>query len=163
MTTPNDVIATGLRQTEGLFRRFTADLKPVEWHAQPVPGVNSVAWVVGHLTVIDHKRAAALGAADLPGLPAGFAERYSQTRKPAEAQTGLDSDDELTRLFLAVRASLTAAVLAASAEQLAEPLPTPGPLFATQGEAALFMGLHAAMHLGQITVIRRLLGYPPVS
>ena len=163
MRTVNDAIVTGLQVSEKLFRRFTADLKPTEWHYQPVPGVNTVAWVVGHLVLIDHRRAVALGAAGLPDLPSGFAERYAPTRQTAVTQSDLDSATVLTRLFHEGRVHLVAAVLAASPSLLAEPLPNPHPLFANHGEAALFMGQHTVLHLGQITVIRRLLGYPPAT
>lgn len=161
--TPNEAVAQALRASTALFHRYVDDLKPAEWHAQPVAGVNTVAWIVGHLTVVEHRRATALGATDLPALPDGFADRYTATRKAAEAQAGLDPAETLTGLFLAVRDRLTAAVLAAPAAKLAEPLPTPHPLFADQAEAALFMALHTSLHLGQITVVRRALGYPPVS
>ena len=161
--TPNEAIVAGLRTSEVLFRRFTADLKPTEWHYQPVPGMNTVAWIVGHLVLIEHRRATALGATGLPELPDGFVERYGPTRTSAEPQTGLDSAGHLTQLFHAVRGRFVVAVRAASPAIMAEPLPTPHPLFADQGEAAAFMGQHAALHLGQITVLRRLLGYPPVT
>ena len=35
-------------------------------------------------------------------------------------------------------------------------------MFATLGEMLNFMALHAAMHAGQITIIRRSLGRPPI-
>ena len=38
----------------------------------------------------------------------------------------------------------------------------PHPMFATIGELANFMALHAAMHAGQVTIIRRSLGRPPI-
>ena len=163
MRTVNETIVAGLRTSEVLFRRFTADLKPTEWHYQPVPGVNTVAWLVGHLVLVEHRRAVALHATDLPELPAGFEGRYTATRQTAVSQTDLDSSTVLTRLFHEVRGRLVAAVVVAPASLLAEPLATPNSLFATVGESVLFMGQHAALHLGQITVIRRLLGYPPVT
>lgn len=161
--TPNEAIAKALRASTGLYHRYVDDLKPIEWHSQPVAGVNSVAWIVGHLTLVEHRRAVALGAVDLPTLPDGFAERYGATRQAAGTQAGLDTAADLTKLFLEVRDKLIAAVLATTVSKLAEPLATPHPLFGDQAEAAQFMALHTSLHLGQITVVRRLLGYPPVA
>ena len=160
--TLSEAVVEGLRVSDVLFQRYVADLKPTEWHFQPVPGMNTVAWVVGHLTLVEHRRATALGATGLPDLPAGFAERYGPTRQPAGAQPALDSPAELTRLFHAVRDRLRAAVREATPERLAAPLAPPHPLFATVGEATLFLPQHAALHFGQVTVLRRILGYPPV-
>ena len=43
-----------------------------------------------------------------------------------------------------------------------KPVDKPHPMFATLGELANFMALHATMHAGQITIIRRSLGRPPI-
>ncbi len=164
MRTVNDALVASLTATTALFHRAVADLKPTEWHYQPVAGMNTVAWIIGHVTLIDHRRTTALGATGLPVLPDGFADRYGQTRKPAVTQTGLDSAALLTALFLQTRERFVAAARTATLEKLSEPLTAPHPLFADLGESVLFVsGPHAALHIGQITVIRRLLGYPPVA
>ncbi len=161
--TPNEAILFSLKASEVLLHRYVDDLKPAEWHVPPCPGGNTVAWVVGHLALVEHRRAAAFGTADLPPLPAGFADRYGQTKQTAGDQSALDDRDTLLTLFATVRAALFAAVKAAPVEKLSEPPPTANPLVADLGESTLFLGLHAALHLGQVTVIRRQLGYPPVS
>lgn len=161
--TPHDAILYSLRASEVLLHRYVGDLKPAEWHVPPCPGGNTVAWVVGHLALIEYRRVTAFGGADLPPLPAGVAERYGQTKQAAGDQSALDDRDTLLGLFATVRAALVAAVKAAPVEKLSEPPPTANPLAADLGESVLFMGLHASLHLGQVTVIRRQLGYPPVS
>jgi hypothetical protein len=65
-------------------------------------------------------------------------------------------------LFNQHRERLIDAVRRATPEQLDKPLENPRPMFKTVGEMANFMALHVAMHAGQITMIRRSLGRPPL-
>ena len=51
----------------------------------------------------------------------------------------------------------------APAEKLNQALEKPNPLFGTLGQMANFMAQHATMHAGQITMIRRGLGRPPIN
>ncbi len=161
--TPVDVIAFALRQSRTMIHRFVDDLKPGEFEHQPCDGANCAAWVLGHLALTDRRQLGWLGATDLPTLPVGFEERFVTTREKAVNQSGFGDPAELLRLFDTHRDALLAFLPLVSAGKLAEPLPVPRPLFSTVGEAALFMALHVAMHTGQLSVIRRSLGYPPVS
>ncbi len=158
-----EAIAYGLRVSKFLFHRYLDDLKPDQFEHQPVEGANSIAWIVGHLTLTDRRTLIGLGATDLPALPAGFEERFSATRTKAGAQRGYGDPRELVALFDAHRDRLIATVLAADDAKLREPPGFQNPVFADRGEGALFMGLHTSMHLGQITIIRRSLGYPPIT
>ncbi|MFO0848730.1 MAG: DinB family protein [Gemmataceae bacterium] len=164
LATPSDALATTLVASQKLFHRYLDDLKPEHFAHQPMPGVNSAAWVVGHLALTDRRMLAnRLGVTDLPPLPAGFEERFAATRAAAGTQADLGDSAELVALFDAHRSRLIEAVRAAPVDVLNRPLDAPHPLFATVGEAAGFMAVHTAMHLGQVTVIRRSLGYPPVA
>jgi uncharacterized damage-inducible protein DinB len=58
--------------------------------------------------------------------------------------------------------ALIAAVKRSSPKQLDTAVPKPRPMFKTMGELANFMALHATVHIGQITIIRRSLGRPPI-
>jgi uncharacterized damage-inducible protein DinB len=53
-------------------------------------------------------------------------------------------------------------VRAATPQQLDQPLDKPHPMFKSVGEFANFAAAHAVMHAGQLTIIRRSLGRPPV-
>ena len=162
MPAPNDVIAFALAASHTRFHTFVDDLKPDEFERQPIPGVNSVAWMVGHLALTDRRILGLLGAA-LPPLPDGFAEKFQTTKRPAGEQRGLGAPAELLAAFDAHRRALIDAVRAAAPDALGAPMPTPHPLFTTVGDAAAFMAVHLGLHAGQITVIRRALGYPPVA
>ncbi len=81
--TPNDAIAGGYRMAKLLLHRMVDDLTPAEFGHQPVPGTNSPAWVVGHLAQTLRRTAGRMGAAGLPPLPAGPADRFNATKQPA--------------------------------------------------------------------------------
>src|SRR5437762_361170 len=51
----------------------------------------------------------------------------------------------------------------ATPEQLNKPVENPRPVFSTPGEAMVFAAVHTMLHVGQITLIRRNLGRPPLS
>jgi hypothetical protein len=99
---------------------------------------------------------------DLPALPDGFEPRFATTRAAATAQAGLGDPLELVALFDRHRAMLIERLPSVDPALFVLETAVKRPTFADRGEAALFMGLHAAMHAGQISVIRRALGYPPV-
>lgn len=159
--TANDAIASALSASLNRFHAFVDDLSPAEFEAQPIPGVNSIAWMLGHLAVTDRRIVGLLGG-DLPPLPDDFAARFQTTKQRAVEQKGLGDPKELLAIFDAHRKALIAAVRAAAPERLAAALPTPHPLFGTVGEAAAFLAVHLGLHAGQVTVIRRALGYPPL-
>jgi uncharacterized damage-inducible protein DinB len=161
LTTPNDVITFALRASHNRFRRFLEDLKPTEFSFQPIAGANSIAWMLGHLTLVDRRILGFFGV-EGPALPVGFADRFQTTGKPAEGQSGLGDPAELLALFDAHRTLLIETVERADAATLNKPLEKPHPLFSTVGEAAAFMAVHLGLHSGQVSMIRRSLGYPPV-
>lgn len=161
-TMPNGAIAYSLKVSTMLFHRYVDDLKPSDFEHQPSPGVNCAAWIIGHLTLTDRRSVVGLGVTELPSLPAEFEAKFATTKASANTQSGFGDPIELVKLFDAHRAKLIATVLVADLTKLQEPPVVPSPLFNSRGEAALFMGLHTAMHLGQITIIRRSLGYPPI-
>src|SRR5262245_38819766 len=116
--TANEVIASSLTASHGRFRTFVDDLSPAEFEAQPIPGVNSIAWMLGHLALTDRRIAGLLGG-QLPPLPDGFEVPFKTTKQPAVEQKGLGDPKELLAVFDAHRHALIAAVRAATPEQLA--------------------------------------------
>lgn len=159
--TLNDTIAFVLKASQARLHMYIDDLKPAEFAHQPFPGVNSIAWILGHLTLTD-RRILGLFGAELPPLPDGFDTPFKTTKQPAVTQTGLGNPTDLIAAFDAHRTKLIATVEQAKPDALNTPLPNPVATAKTVGEAAAFMAVHVGLHAGQITLIRRSLGYPPV-
>lgn len=163
MASAQEMIAHSLHAAQLMMHRFIDELKPAEFLHQPCPGSNCTAWILGHLTRTAHRQLKFLGAANVPDLPAGFEEKFATTKVAATAPGDCGDPKELVRLFDDMHQRLVAQAKQMSDAALAGPPPFAAPLFANAGEALNFMGLHIAMHLGQVTVIRRSLGYPPVA
>ena len=161
MSTTNDTIAFALTASQALLNRYTADLKPEEYLHRPTPASNCAAWLIGHLTLTERNALKALGAGDLPPLPDGFEKRFSRDEGCPQAGEFGDAT-ALMPLFNQHRERLIDAVRRATPQQLDAPLEKPRPLFNTVGAMAHFMAIHVAVHAGQITMIRRSLGRPPI-
>ena len=167
--TPNSIIAGAFRSGRHMVHRFVDDLSPAEWAHQPVPGANSALWIVGHLALVARRIAAGrLGVpeAELPAVAEDEAKPFATTRQAAADQSSLGDPQKWLRLFDACTETCIGAVAELPAEQLAAPAPTPAPgLLApgsTYGELLnLLAGHHVALHVGQLTTIRRSLGKPP--
>jgi uncharacterized damage-inducible protein DinB len=162
MQTPNDVIAHSLATSQTMLQRFTADLSPQEYLHRPAEKANCTAWLIGHLALSERRALTMLGAADLPALPGGFDKRFSREAGCPEAAEFGDVTT-LMPIFDQHRQRLIDAVRRATPEQLNKPLEKPMPMFKTVGEFVNFMAIHAVMHAGQITIIRRSLGRPPMA
>ena len=160
MPTANDAIAHALKVSQTLLQRYVADLNSQEYLHRPSPSANCAAWIVGHLTVSERGGLKRLGA-PMPELPEGFEHRFSREEGCPQAQEFGDVT-RLMPLFDEHRNRLIAAVKSATPEQLDKPLEKAHPLFNTVGEFLTFYALHGAMHAGQITMIRRSLGRPPL-
>ena len=161
MTSAKEALAHSLANSKMMLKRFTDDLKPDEYLHRPSPKANCVAWLIGHLALADRSTAQALGAKDLPELPAGFDKKFSRDQGCPEA-TEFGDVSILWPVFEKHRDLLIATVMRATQEQLDQPTKKVLPMFKNAGEFANFMSLHTAMHAGQITMIRRSLGRPPI-
>jgi uncharacterized damage-inducible protein DinB len=161
LPTPNDVIAHALSCTHLMVNRFTADLQPAEYLHRPAPKANCAAWTIGHLALSDRGALKRMDVQDLPPLPEGFEKRFS--RDEGCPQAGEFGDvSQILPIFNAHRERLLEVVKEASPAHFDRALEKPHPMFKTLGEYIVFMAAHTAMHVGQITIIRRSLGRPPL-
>ena len=161
MPTANDVIVHTLTRSKLMLKLYTQDLKPAEYLYRASEKANCVAWLLGHLALSDRTVLERLGSRDLPELPDGFAKRFSRDAGCPQADDFGDVSI-LWPLFEKHRDMLIATVQRAPQELLDKPMEKPHPMFGNLGELVNFIALHSAMHAGQITLIRRSLGYPPL-
>lgn len=155
------VLVHSLTMSGAMIDWFCNDLSDTEMHHRPCDGANCAAWIVGHLTDYDHKVAARLGATKLVTLPPGFSDTYSREGSAPKAETFGDCAT-LRSLFKSARSALIDLTTSLSAEKLTSVVDKPTARYRTVSEMLGFMGLHTALHAGQITIIRRSLGRPPL-
>jgi hypothetical protein len=159
--TPNDVLIKSLADSAAFLHRYCDDLTPQEWLHRPTLKANCAAWTVGHLALTDRSACVRFGVTKLPELPDGFEKRFSRDEGCPQAGEFGDVSVVLPT-FDVHRKLLIESVGAATPVQLARPLEKPHPRFGNLMEVASFMATHTAMHAGQITIIRRSLGRPPL-
>ncbi len=161
--TTHELLGAAYRMGRQMVHRLCDDLTPEEFQHQPLPGLNSAAWIVGHLAVTARRTAERLGATGLPPLNEEYIGLFSATKRPAGDQKGLPGKDEVLPLFDLCLGKLIEAVQALPTDALDGPPPHIGPYATNYAEAVLFGGLHISLHCGQISTIRRSLGKPPLA
>ena len=90
-----------------------------------------------------------------------FEKRFGREEDAPRARSFGDAQ-MLPAVFKSHRDALFNAVEAADAAEFDKALPQPSRIASTLGELLLFDAIHVAMHIGQISAIRRSLGRPPL-
>lgn len=158
-----EAIKTALAMSDMVWKGYVADLSDADLLVRPVPGINHIAWQLGHLITAEHGMIEGCCPGTMPPLPAGFAERHAkETASSDDAGLFLSKDDYL-RAADAQRSGLLAALDRLSDADLDRPTPERFQKFAaTTGALMLMQATHWLMHAGQWAVTRRKLGHPPL-
>jgi hypothetical protein len=146
--------------TIGLLDRTPA----AEWFRLPAGGVSHVAWQVGHLAFSEYRLAlwrvrgerpddAALFSPEFKGLfGANSVPQAGSSYPPAELRAVLDR----------VHGQVLRELPCLDEAELDRPVPQPHPFATTKLRALLWCANHEMLHAGQIGLLRRHLGYPPM-
>jgi hypothetical protein len=138
-----------------------ADIDESQMGVQPVAGMNTPRWIMGHLCVAIDYAGRILGIE--PICPREWVKSFGPGTDPANAPEV--PKGELLALFERVVTAVSSAAATASEDRLARPN-TFEPVrqaFPTAGDfvAQLLVG-HPAMHLGQLSAWRRVMGLKAV-
>lgn len=125
-------LAGALTQAHETLRELTVDLKQADYDHVPCEGANNVSWIVEHLAQSDRDLLARLGV---------------------QVPTDHLAFDEL-------RPRLVSAVRKLDPDRLDQRVDA-HPLAGTLGSLISLAAVHTAFHTGQVSTIRRSLGYPP--
>jgi hypothetical protein len=147
----------------GYSRLMTADIADERMADQPCPGVNHPAWILGHLAFSADMIVGRLGGEKL--LPADWAELFKPGSCPTANRGDYPSKADLLKAFDETFARARDTACGASEETLA--LPTPHPrmkegLPTLRENAAFILTGHLGLHLGQLSMWRRLTGMAPL-
>lgn len=162
--TTKDAIIFGLRRSGNMLGMFTGDLSRQDLHHRIVPAANPAAWIVGHLILSERHALQMLGITpeSMPKLPFDDFEKRFAREEAATTSQDFGEPEILPRIFQDHRNALISAVEATDEADFDKPLPQPMRIAGTVGELLLFWPMHVAMHLGQISALRRSLGRPPL-
>lgn len=160
--TPQYLLVNAYETAGKLLHMMVDDLSPAEFAQQPINGGNSVAWIIGHLSNTLAGSAKRLGSDSAPTLEPRFEGKFTTTRRMADVQSDLGTLSELMAAFDAALASVIEAVGKIPDADLDQPPRGRAPFSTTHGGAIQFGASHIIMHAGQISMLRRMFGKPPL-
>ena len=161
MNQANEALALGINHATAVVMRYTEDLKGDEWTHRPCASANCAAWTLGHLIIAARGMMTRAGATDLPPLPDGFEKRFGRGEDAPKANDFGDTNI-LRPLFKDTHDRFAAMARELSQEQLDKVINADHPFFKNVGTMFAFAPVHIGTHAGQITIMRRSLGRPPL-
>lgn len=156
-----EALKASFPQAEMICNAYLGDLTDEELLARPVPGVNHIAWQMGHLIAAENGMIEQVCPGSMPALPEGFKQKHSKETAGSDDPSAFCTKDEYMKLAAEQRAATLKALDSLSDEDLDKPAPESlqrlGP-----NVAGIFsmQPVHWLMHAGQWAVTRRKLGRP---
>jgi hypothetical protein len=137
-----------------------------DWFRIPPAGVSHIAWQVGHLAmasyrlVLERVRGARPDDTDLIG--ADFLELFGRTSLPDPDPHTYPDAAQIRQVFDRVHERILAELPGIDPATLDLPLLKPHSICKTRRECIAWCAQHELVHAGQIGLLRRQLGHPPV-
>ena len=155
-----------MRGSRLFTQQFLGDLTDAEWFWSPPQFTTHVAWQVGHIAVAEYnlclRRVRGRTTADESLISDAYIEAFKLGSKPVAEPEKNPPLDEIRRVFDAVHEQSVDELSGRSEAELDEPLAEPHPRFKTKLGAVDFSPQHEMVHAGQIAMLRRLMGKPPL-
>jgi hypothetical protein len=136
------------------------------WLRVPPAGVSHVAWQVGHLAMAGYRlgleriRGRQPGDDDLIGGP--FLALFGRDSAPAADPTVYPAAEVIRRVFDRVHERVFAELPSWDDDELGLPPHKPHSLCPTRRDCLVWCAHHQMLHAGQIGLLRRQLGLPPL-
>ena len=157
MSTEFATIASMFKTNAQVFAKATDGVPAEKWLVRPSNNSNHLTWVAGHVVVHRAIVAKMLGhqwSAPWENLFARGAQLVNPEQYPDPA--------ELQRSFKEISEKVASSLPGLSAETLRTPVPKGQPsLDGTLGGSIALLCLHESIHVGQMTYLRKCLGYQP--
>lgn len=142
-------------------RRLVADIPEDQMAAQPAPGMNHAAWVLGHLAYVFDSMIAVWG--EKPTMSPEWKELFNVPSKPQPDRSKYPSKAQLLEAYETNYRRIVEKVKQATPADFDKEFPNPRlrPLLPTVGMAMVhILTSHQGQHLGQLSALRRALGMP---
>ena len=149
------------RFLEGYCRMLVEDVADERLAEQPLPNVNHPAWTLAHLAVTAERGSKLLGGE--AKLPEDWWTKFGPGSKTTSVRADYPSKQELLEAMHSGFERFRTAAANATAEQLAAPSQHPrtkDKLPLVSDLAAFLLTGHFGVHIGQLTMWRRMIGLP---
>lgn len=155
-----DAVVRNMAMGQNIRSDYLKDLTDSDLMLRPVPGMNHLAWQLGHLISSECRIMGQIGA-KMPDLPPGFEEKHTKETATSDDPKKFLSKKDYLSTWEKVRAASLAAVNSIDEREYDKPAPEDMREYApTVGDALLLIGWHELMHVGQFVAVRRKLGKP---
>ncbi len=145
-----------------MLESIPADL----WYEKPAGLDTHVAWQVGHLAVSQYGlmlfRQRGRSPGDLELMPGWLRKQFGRGSAPMAFSDSVPSVDELMERLDKIHQQSLLEVEQLEPQVLAEPTEMPYTAYPIKLGALLFCPLHESLHAGQIGLLRRAHGLPPI-
>jgi hypothetical protein len=146
--------------------RLLDQTNQADWFRQPPGGVTHIAWQVGHLAMAQYRlsleRIRGPRAEDSALISEAFLRLFARESVPVPDPKKYPSAVEIRAVFDRVYQQALRELRTVDEQDLDESVLKPHLLAKTKLESLLWCAQHEAVHAGQIGLLRRLLGQPPV-
>lgn len=154
----------------GFSRQFTSQflvgLADDEWFWCPQGATTHIAWQVGHLAVAQYnlclRRIRGRTPADESLISDQFIDWFKLGSQPQADRAANPPLAEIRRVFADVHQLGVHELSGRSDAELDVPVEQPHPVFKTKLGAIEWSAQHELIHAGQIALLRRLMGKPPL-
>jgi hypothetical protein len=135
-----------------------------EWFRLPPGGVSHVAWQVGHIAFSEYRLALWRIRGERPDDGALFSSDFKRLFGAASVPQADStySPSELRAVLARVHQQVLRELPGLDEGELDQPVPHRHPFATTKLRALLWCAHHEMLHAGQIGLMRRHLGYPPM-
>jgi hypothetical protein len=150
--------------TLDFLRRLVADVPEESMTCQPFGATNHPAWTIGHVLYSFQLIAGEMGLE--AWLPVAWEKQFGTGSVPSATRADYPSKAELLALLADGERRIRERLVALGESGLAGPLPDVRyrHIFPTLGHAVLHvLTSHAAAHVGQVSVWRRVAGLGPLT
>ena len=137
-----------------------------EWFRMPAGHVSHIGWQVGHLACAEYRlalwRLRSERTEDTLLLPEHFQPLFGWDSVPDPDPAKYPSQAETRATLDRIHEQVLREVSALNEDELDYPVPHPSPFAKTKLTALLWCSHHEMLHAGQIGLLRRQLGHPPL-
>ncbi len=158
--TNKDLIRNAFAGSDMIVDNYLKGLKKEDLLIRAVPGMNHVAWQMGHLISSERALLNKIKPDAAPALPAGFDEAHSTANHESDDASRFHAPEEYLAIWKPIRAATLKLLDETPDEGLDREDPSFPPIARTVGQLFHLLATHPVLHAGQFVAVRRKLGLP---